>query len=200
MPSDFDAEAMLPAIFMGLMGLSMLAYVILDGFDLGVGMLLAWGTNEQKDLMVSSIGPFWDANETWLITRADGALQDKAIGWAKRVWPLVVVGLRAISIATVVALMAVRAPLNAEVIRGRLCWTPFALVVLVFVLGFLGLAYSLYPYVVIDRITIWEAASAPKSLWVILIGTAISVPAIVAYTIFAYRVFWGKTTAAIHYG
>ena len=69
---------------------------------------------------------------------------------------------------------------------------PFALVVAVFVLGAFGLAYSLFPYVVIDRLTIWQAASATESLAVILIGCAITVPAIVGYTIFVYRVFWGK--------
>jgi len=64
--------------------------------------------------------------------------------------------------------------------------------VLVMLLGFFGLAYSLYPYVVMDRITVWQAAAAPKSLQFILVGCAITVPAILAYTAFAYRVFWGK--------
>ena len=69
----------------------------------------------------------------------------------------------------------------------------FVLLIVVFVLGFLGLAYSLYPYVVIDRLTLWQAASSPEALKVILVGTCVSVPAIVAYTVFAYRVFGGKT-------
>ena len=59
--------AALPVIFMALMGLSMLAYVVLDGYDLGVGMLLHRASDAQKDTMISSIGPFWDANETWLV-------------------------------------------------------------------------------------------------------------------------------------
>ena len=57
----------LPVIFAGLMGFSILAYVVLDGYDLGVGMLMPAATAEQQDLMVASIGPFWDANETWLV-------------------------------------------------------------------------------------------------------------------------------------
>src|SRR6185436_11130065 len=57
----------LPFIFLVLMGLAILAYVILDGFDLGVGILLPLATREQQDMMVASIGPFWDANETWLV-------------------------------------------------------------------------------------------------------------------------------------
>ncbi|MGH6630619.1 MAG: cytochrome d ubiquinol oxidase subunit II, partial [Burkholderiales bacterium] len=57
----------LPLVFMVLMGLAILAYVILDGFDLGVGILLPLATREEQDMMVASIGPFWDANETWLV-------------------------------------------------------------------------------------------------------------------------------------
>src|SRR5687767_5160514 len=57
----------LPLIFTALMGFSILAYVILDGYDLGVGMLMAAANEREQDLMVSSIGPFWDANETWLV-------------------------------------------------------------------------------------------------------------------------------------
>jgi cytochrome d ubiquinol oxidase subunit II len=57
----------LPLAFMLIMGLAILAYVILDGFDLGVGLLLQLGNEEQKDTMIASIGPFWDANETWLV-------------------------------------------------------------------------------------------------------------------------------------
>ena len=67
------------------------------------------------------------------------------------------------------------------------------LLILVFVLGFLGLAYSIYPYVVIGRMTIWQAASSPEALKVILIGVCISLPAIAGYTVFTYRVFRGKT-------
>jgi len=45
---------------------------------------------------------------------------------------------------------------------------------------------------VMDRLTLWQAASATESLAVIAIGCAITVPAIVGYTIFSYRVFSGK--------
>src|SRR3954471_15936589 len=57
----------LPLVFMGLMGLSVLAYVVLDGYDLGVGMLMPAASNDEQSVMVASIGPFWDANETWLV-------------------------------------------------------------------------------------------------------------------------------------
>ena len=57
----------LPLFFVSAMGLSLLLYVILDGFDLGVGMLLPFGNDAEKDTMIASIGPFWDANETWIV-------------------------------------------------------------------------------------------------------------------------------------
>jgi cytochrome d ubiquinol oxidase subunit II len=324
------AEA-LPVIFMALMGLSMLAYVVLDGYDLGVGMLLHRADDAQKDMMVASIGPFWDANETWLvlgvgilliafpkahgiiltalylpvavmlvglmlrgvafdfrvkardrhkplwnraflagsalaslaqgwmlgryitgfadgyvatafaaaialllpaayvllgacwlIMKTEGSLQRHAVGWAKTAWLPFVIGMGLISIATpfvsatvrdkwfampafiallpiplatLAALLGARAVLNSGRVFGKLCWLPFALVIAVFLLGALGLAYSLYPDVVIDRLTLWQAASATESLVVIAIGCAVAVPAIVGYTIFAYRVFWGKARA-----
>ena len=57
----------LPLIFAALMGISILAYVVLDGYDLGVGMLMARVDRPDRDRMVATIGPFWDANETWLV-------------------------------------------------------------------------------------------------------------------------------------
>jgi cytochrome d ubiquinol oxidase subunit II len=57
----------LPLIFTGLMGFAILAYVVLDGYDLGVGMLMPDAERAEQDMMVASIGPFWDANETWLV-------------------------------------------------------------------------------------------------------------------------------------
>jgi cytochrome d ubiquinol oxidase subunit II len=56
------------------------------------------------------------------------------------------------------------------------------------------LAYSLFPWLVIDRLDIWQAASAPEALRVIFYGVVIVLPVIIGYTVFAYRVFWGKTT------
>jgi cytochrome d ubiquinol oxidase subunit II len=101
----------------------------------------------------------------------------------------------AIPLMTAVAMLAVRGLLNSTVVRDSVSWLPFVLLIGVFVLGFLGLAYSIYPFVVIDRLTLWQAASSPGALKVILVGVCISVPAIAAYTVFSYRVFRGKTGA-----
>lgn len=57
----------LPIIFIGLTGLAVLVYALLDGYDLGVGLLVPFAKNDDRDTMIASIGPFWDANETWLV-------------------------------------------------------------------------------------------------------------------------------------
>ena len=60
-------EFWLPIIFVSVMGIALLAYVILDGYDLGIGMLLPLANEKEKDSMIAAIGPFWDANETWIV-------------------------------------------------------------------------------------------------------------------------------------
>ena len=62
-----DPAQWLPFTFAALMGVSILIYVILDGFDLGVGILFPFASEDEKDRMIAAIGPFWDANETWLV-------------------------------------------------------------------------------------------------------------------------------------
>jgi len=71
---------------------------------------------------------------------------------------------------------------------------PFASTVGVFLLSFYGLAYSLFPWLVIDKINIWQAASSPEALLVIFYGVLVVLLVIIGYTVFAYRVFWGKST------
>jgi cytochrome d ubiquinol oxidase subunit II len=60
-------EFWLPLFFAGAMGLALLIYVVLDGYDLGIGLLLPFASESEKDQMIASIGPFWDANETWIV-------------------------------------------------------------------------------------------------------------------------------------
>jgi cytochrome d ubiquinol oxidase subunit II len=322
----------LPLVFTGIMGLAILMYVVLDGYDLGVGMLMPAATAEEQGLMVASIGPFWDANETWLvlgigvllsafpvahgvilgelylpvagmliglmlrgvafefrikaegwhrdlwnwlfwfgsfiasfaqgfmlgryitgfqpgfgywafafmtgaslcggyvllgatwlILRTETGLQKKAFLWAR--WGLlwVALGVALVSAATPLVSATVRAkwfdfpttlglmvlPVSCIVAwvlvwrsSGRLDsgastreWAPFAGSVAIFMLAFAGLGYSLFPFVVIDRMTIWEAAAHPSALWMLFYGTAVVLPFLAGYTVFAYRVFGGKVRA-----
>jgi cytochrome d ubiquinol oxidase subunit II len=66
--------------------------------------------------------------------------------------------------------------------------------IIMFTVCFCGLAYSFYPYVVPNQMTIFEAASSRESLKVIFYGAVIVLPMIIGYTIFAYKVFSGKTS------
>jgi cytochrome d ubiquinol oxidase subunit II len=69
----------------------------------------------------------------------------------------------------------------------------------IYVLCFLGLAYSFFPFIVPDKLTIVDAASAPESLIIILVGALVVLPALLGYTFFAYRVFWGKASKDLYY-
>jgi cytochrome d ubiquinol oxidase subunit II len=68
-------EWYLPLIWAGIIGAAVVLYVILDGFDLGLGMLFPFARNEgERDQMMASIAPFWDGNETWLVMGGVGLL------------------------------------------------------------------------------------------------------------------------------
>lgn len=326
-----DPTIWLPFVFAGLMGVSILIYVVLDGFDLGVGVLFPFANEDEKDRMIASIGPFWDANETWLVLavglllvafpsahgailtalylpvaimliglilrgvafefrakapaphkrlwnnaffigslmtslsqgfmlgmyvmglewtwinfgfalltavfltvgysfigatwvihKTSDALQIKAVDWAKGgIWGLIL-GIGAISMATPFvsarifdkwfsfpeALYLSPLPILSGILvfwlwsmlqkmpfeGDRRSWQPFAAATALWVMAFGGMAYSFYPYVVPEQITIYEAASAPESLFIILIGTCVVLPTIMAYTVLSYVIFRGKAT------
>jgi cytochrome d ubiquinol oxidase subunit II len=331
-----DPAQWLPLVFAALMGLSILIYVVLDGFDLGVGVLFPFADDAERDTMVASIGPFWDANETWLVLaiglllvafpsahgailtalylpvaimliglilrgvafefrvkappkykpfwnnaffagslmtslsqgfmlglyimglewtlwtvafslltaifltvaysfigatwllmKTEGALQFKAVEWSKGgIWGLVL-GLGAVSLASPLVsprifekwfsypevVLLAPLPMMFCVLIGllfvglkrlptagdRYSWLPFVATILLFILAFFGLAYSFYPYVVPEKLTIYEAASAPESLIIILFGTVFVLPAILGYTILSYVIFRGKARELSYY-
>jgi cytochrome d ubiquinol oxidase subunit II len=163
----------------------------------------------------------------WLLLKTEGALFEKAIRWGRNAMPAMgfallavslstpivsetiaekwfslpeFIGLAPIPLATVVAFAAVYWVLyRAEIARAGYAWLVMAGTVLVCVMAALGLAYSLYPYVVLDRLTVWEAAASTASLTFVLVGVALVLPFTFAYTIFVYRVFRGKATS-LSYG
>lgn len=325
----------LPLIFAVLMGFSLLAYGLLDGLDLGVGVLMRRADDDDKDMMIASIGPFWDANETWLvlgvglllvafpvahgiilgalyipvaallmglilrgvafdfrvkakadhkplwnalfyfgsllaslaqgfmlghfltnfsehwsaylfasfiglcfvagyallgacwlIMKSEGFLQQRAVRWARGALWLTATGIAAISLATPIVstrmaerwfslpnlyyLLPIPIITTALVFMldrvlttlprhdDSLSWVPFAGTVSLFMLASGGLAYSLYPYLLIDHMTIWEAAADPEALRVVLIGAMVVLPVIVLYSAYSYRVFWGKAQPLLY--
>jgi cytochrome bd ubiquinol oxidase subunit II len=69
---------------------------------------------------------------------------------------------------------------------------PFLASIALFLLGYLGLVISVYPYLVPPTLTIWQAAAAPSSQLFMLVGTLILLPIILGYVVFVYWVFRGK--------
>jgi len=65
----------LPLIWAGLLAVAVLLYVLLDGFDLGIGILFPFAkTDQNRDVMMAAIAPIWDGNETWLVLGGGGML------------------------------------------------------------------------------------------------------------------------------
>ena len=322
-------DSWLPLLFVSIMGLALLIYIILDGYDLGIGMLLPLADDNEKDRMIAAIGPFWDANETWIVLgvgvlliafpkahgvvltalylpvtfmligltlrgvafdfrvkakseykqmwnrlfalgsliaatsqgwmlgkyvmglensivsfvfalaialalpalyvmlgcgwlfiKTDGQLYKKARLWAGvTVWPMGI-GLFLISIATPVASATIAAkwftlpaaigllpiPVSCLIAYGVIVlvlrnnqamnagygWIVFVSMIVICVMCALGLAYSIYPDIVINRLTIWETVSSKESLLFTLVGILMTVPMIIFYTLFIYRIFSGK--------
>jgi cytochrome bd ubiquinol oxidase subunit II len=70
---DFSSFLNLPLIWGVLIATAIFLYVLLDGFDLGVGILFPFAPSDKcRDRMMNSIAPFWDGNETWLILGGGG--------------------------------------------------------------------------------------------------------------------------------
>ncbi|MEJ8571906.1 cytochrome d ubiquinol oxidase subunit II [Microbaculum marinum] len=70
---DLTFDFYLPVIWAGLIAAAVAMYVVLDGFDLGVGILFPFARKEEdRDQMMNSVAPFWDGNETWLVLGGGG--------------------------------------------------------------------------------------------------------------------------------
>lgn len=154
---------------------------------------------------------------TWLIWKTDGSTQDHAFRLAKPagIATLAVIGL--VSLATLnldyayrekwlgypAVLLTAQVPLLTAIIafafyrsiRKRREARPFFLALALFLMSFIGLGISMYPYIVPDHLTIWEAAAPASSQWFMLVGAVVLIPIILSYTAFSYWVFRGKVTA-----
>ncbi|MEY3973921.1 MAG: hypothetical protein RIS59_282 [Pseudomonadota bacterium] len=319
-------------LFGGLMGVAIMAYVLLDGYDLGVGVLLSRAKGHARDEMVNAIAPFWDANETWLVLgggillvafplahgiilkelyipvlvmlvglilrgtafelrvkspperleawntlfivgsataalaqgfmlgqfvvafrtdpsalffaclvapalvagyallgaswlliKTEGELQRRAAAWAQTALWLTAAAMAAVSVATPLVsprilekwlaldaapwMLALAVLVGAGVVGlsrwlarfepardDSRAWLPLAVTVGLFLLSGAGLAYSAFPYLVIDQLTLWDAAASDDTLRMILLGVVIILPPIILYSAFSYRIFGGKTT------
>ena len=74
---EFD----LAFIWAGLIAIAILAYVILDGFDLGIGILFPFlKSTGHRDQAMNTVAPVWDGNETWLVLGGGGLRAGKLRG------------------------------------------------------------------------------------------------------------------------
>lgn len=76
---------------------------------------------------------------------------------------------------------------------------PFLLTIAIFLFGYIGLGISMFPWVVPFSFTIWDAAAVSTSQSILLVGTVIFLPIILAYTAYSYYVFRGKTSDKSYY-
>ena len=328
--------AQLADTYVALLGLAVLMYAILDGYDLGIGILMPTHNETHCDHMIAAIGPYWDANETWLvlavgllliafpsahsmilqalylpatlmllglilrgvafdfrakarpirkqhwdrlfkygslitalaqgymlgifvtglrtdlwaqafallaalgvtaaymfigaswlILKTTDGVQQRAFAWAKISILMLLIGLISVSIANLslhefVSNIWFSLPLGYGLIiipmmcfsllvmcwfllrvlpeaNGKGEWLPFCIAVQVFILSFLALAISYYPYIIPGKLTIMEALSAPDSLQFLLVGVIIVIPCILIYTLAVYRIFSGKAEDLSYY-
>jgi cytochrome d ubiquinol oxidase subunit II len=77
--------------------------------------------------------------------------------------------------------------------------TPFLATLILFLLGYLGLVISNFPYLVPPSLTVWQTAAAPASQIFLLLGTLLLLPLIVGYIVFVYWLFRGKVKAGESY-
>ncbi len=151
---------------------------------------------------------------TWLIWRTEGSLHDHAVKIARIAGPLTVGFIVAVSAATPFLSFAyyerwfawpnivVAAPVPVLVGLATLALfralakkrelAPFLIALALFGLCFVGLGISMFPYIVPDSVTIWQAAAPEKSQVFVLVGASVMIPIIIAYTAHAYWVFRGK--------
>jgi len=95
---------------------------------------------------------------------------------------------------------ASQVPLLTAIIAGLLFYglakkwelAPFLLALALFALGMAGVGVTMWPYIVPGALTIWDAATAARSQWFMLVGFLITIPLILGYTGWAYWVFRGK--------
>lgn len=80
---DFSSALNLPLIWAALIATAVFLYVLLDGFDLGIGIIFPFAPSDLcRNRMMNSIAPFWDGNETWLVLGGGGLLAAFPLAYA----------------------------------------------------------------------------------------------------------------------
>ncbi len=157
---------------------------------------------------------------TWIFMKSDGELQHWARKTAKYVFLYVLAFMGVVSlwvpfldnnigerwfggdnlyyllpipVVTGMLFVCLWKSLNKNNIGGKQDYKPFLISLGLFLMGYIGLAISLWPAIVPYDVTLWQAAAAPESLSLLLVGTTIMLPIILGYTAWCYWIFRGKT-------
>lgn len=155
---------------------------------------------------------------TWLVMKTSGDVQDRAyrFAWSTGVGTLGLIGLVSLITpflnpvymsrwfawpavlysAPVPLFVALAAFMLFNGLARQREGTPFLAAIALFVLSFIGLGISFYPYILPPSITIWEAAAPDSSLKFLLVGAALLMPLVLGYTALAYWIFRGKVDIA----
>ena len=151
---------------------------------------------------------------TWLIMKTSGDLQERArrFAWITALATLALIGLVSLITPFLDPIFMQRwfawpaivyvapVPIFVALAALALIWglykrreaMPFLAAIALFVLSYIGLGISFYPYIVPPSLTIWDAAAPDSSLKFLLVGACVLIPLILGYTAWAYWVFRGK--------
>ena len=178
------------------------------------GAWLDWLTPFSLLTGVSVVCGYALLGATWLIWKTEGGAQNHAFRLAGRFGLLTLAAIVAVSLATlgldfdyssrwltfpavlvtaqVPIVVAILAVAFRQALAKRHEARPFFLALGLFFMSFVGLGISMFPYIVPDTLTIWEAAAPETSQLFMLAGTVVLVPLILIYTAWSYWVFRGK--------
>lgn len=196
-----------------------------QGFDIRAGSYAGgtWGWLSPFSVMTSMglVAGYALLGATWLIYKTEGALQNWCYKISRHLALIVFGFIVLVSLWTPLIQSEIAARWFSwpnmvflaivpfvTTLTGGLLWqsltrrrefAPFVYAVLLFLLGYLGLAISTWPYAVPRAITVWEAAASPATQIFILIGVGLLLPLVLGYTIHVYRVFRHKTDSGWHY-
>jgi cytochrome d ubiquinol oxidase subunit II len=216
----FSAGSMLAAFCQGItLGAVVQGFLVVDGHY--AGGPFDWFTLFTLFTGLAVIVGYALLGSTWLIMKTEGTLQTWCNRVAKRVFLIMLLAVAIVSLWTPFAQPAIRerwfslpnffylsqVPFVTFLLAVG-CWyalqrqrshAPFFLSIGLFMLSYLGLIISLWPYIVPRALTYEEAASPPSSQLFVLVGFVIIVPMILTYTVTSYYIFSGKVKAGEHY-
>ncbi len=163
---------------------------------------------------VATVAAYSLLGATWIIMKTSGELQDHAFKLTKYALGATLFFIGAISLATPFLqghyyqrwftfpsiILTAPVPVAVALFTAGLWYSvekrhdvfPFVLSLCLFAVTFGGLGISIFPYIVPESVTIWQAAAPEKSQNFMLVGVAILIPIILAYTAYSYWIFRGK--------